>query len=72
LARLRQAGIVLGGVAPTQYRAFSAEETLKGKVITESIAETSARAALSEAVPLSQNAYKMPITKSLVKRAILS
>ncbi len=67
-----QARIVLGGVAPTPYRALSAEESLKGKVITESIAETSARAALSEAVPLSQNAYKMPITESLVKRAILS
>ena len=67
-----QARIVLGGVAPTPYRALSAEESLKGKVITESIAETSARAALSEATPLSQNAYKMPITESLVKRAILS
>lgn len=67
-----QARIALGGVAPTPYRAISAEEALKGKVITESIAETSAMAALSEAVPLSQNAYKMPITKSLVKRAILA
>ncbi len=67
-----QARIVLGGVAPTPYRALEAEETLKGKVITESLAETSAKAAVSEAVPLSQNAYKVRITEALVKRAILS
>ena len=67
-----QARITLGGVAPTPYRALSAEETLKGKVITESLAATAAKTALSEAIPLSQNAYKMPITESLVKRAILA
>jgi xanthine dehydrogenase YagS FAD-binding subunit len=67
-----QSRIVLGGVSPTPYRAISAEETLKGKVITVSIAETSAKAALSEAVPLSQNTYKVPITESLVRRAILA
>lgn len=66
-----QARIVLGGVAPTPYRALKAEETLKGAVITESIAETSAKAAVREAVPLSRNAYKVPITESLVKRAIV-
>jgi len=66
-----QARIALGGVAPTPYRALRAEETLKGEAITESISETSARAAVSEAAPLSQNAYKVPITEALVKRAVL-
>ena len=67
-----QARITLGGVAPTPYRALSAEETLKGKVITERLAATAAKAALSEAIPLSQNAYEVPITETLVKRAILA
>ena len=66
-----QARIALGGVAPAPYRALRAEATLKGKTITESLAETSARAAVSEAVPLSQNAYKLPITETLVRRAIV-
>jgi len=66
-----QARIALGGVAPAPYRALRAEETLEGEAITESISETSARAAVSEAAPLSQNAYKVPITESLVKRAVL-
>jgi xanthine dehydrogenase YagS FAD-binding subunit len=68
---ISQARIVLGGVAPTPYRALKAEETLKGEAITESIAEISAKAAVSVAAPLSQNAYKIPITESLVKRAIV-
>jgi xanthine dehydrogenase YagS FAD-binding subunit len=64
--------IILGGVAPIPYRALRAEEAIKGKGITDSIAETAARAAVSEAKPLSMNAYKVPITESLVKRAIVT
>lgn len=66
-----KARIVLGGVSPTPYRAIAAEETIKGNPITENIAEISAKAAVSEAMPLSMNAYKLPITRALVKRAIL-
>ena len=65
------ARIVLGGVAPTPYRAFGAEDAIRGKVITDSVAEISAKVAVSEAVPLSMNTYKVPITETLVKRAIL-
>jgi len=63
--------IVLGGVATFPYRATRAEEFILGKAITASIAEKSAEALVSEAVPLSMNAYKVPITEALVKRAIL-
>jgi xanthine dehydrogenase YagS FAD-binding subunit len=65
------ARIVLGGVAPMPYRAFAAEEVIRGKVITENLAEISAKAAMNEAAPLSGNAYKVPITKALIKRALL-
>jgi len=65
------AKIVLGGVAPTPYRVTSIEDTIKGETITESLAETLAKAAVAEATPLSMNAYKVPITKALVKRAIV-
>ena len=65
------ARIVLGGVAPMPYRALGAEEAIKGKVITELVAEMSAKAALSEAVPLSMNTYKITITETLIKRALL-
>lgn len=71
LGAVADARIVLGGVASTPYRAFAAEEALKGTGITESAAETSAKAAVSEAVPLSGNAHKISIARALVKRAIV-
>ena len=64
------ARIVLGGIAPMPYRASGAEEVLKGETITESLAEIAARAAVSGANPLKNNAHKVPITETLVKRAI--
>ena len=65
------AKIVLGGISPIPYRAILAEEILKGKPITEDTAEASAKAALLEAKPLKMNAYKVKITKSLVKKLLL-
>ena len=66
------ARIVLGGVAPYPYRATDAEDALKGNAISESVAETAGAAAVKDAFPLSKNAYLVPITKTLVKRAILA
>ncbi|MBI4284441.1 MAG: FAD binding domain-containing protein [Chloroflexi bacterium] len=66
-----EARIVLGGGSPAPYEAFDAEATITGKAITESLAEGAARAAVGHATPLAQNAYKVPITEALVKRAIL-
>lgn len=69
--RVTNARIVLGGVAPIPYRAIAAEEVLKGERITEDAAEMSAKLATCDAAPLNANAYKLPIAKTLVKRAIL-
>ena len=66
-----EARIVLGAVAPVPLRAFAVEELLKGRAINESLATEAAEAALADAEPLSMNAYKIEIAKTLVKRAIL-
>jgi len=66
------ARIVLGAVAPVPYRATAAEDALKDKAITESVAEAAGAAAVKKAMALSQNAYLIPLTKALVKRAILA
>jgi len=65
------ARIVLGGVAPTPYRAIAAEEAVKGNRITESVAEIAAKAAVGQAKPLAMNSYKLPIAEALVKKEIL-
>lgn len=68
---VRDARIILGGVAPTPYRAKEAEEALDGETVTEAVAVAAAAASVAKAVPLSKNAYKLPIAKALVKRAIM-
>ncbi len=68
----RDARIALGAVAPRPVRAIEAEQKLKGKAINAKTAEAAAEAAVLDTIPLSKNAYKVEITKTLVKRAILS
>jgi len=63
--------IVLGAVAPGPVRATKAEDVLKGRPIDEGRATEAAEAALADARPLSKNAYKVEIAKTLVKRALL-
>ena len=63
--------IVLGAVAPMPYRAEAAEETIKGRAITKSLAAKAAEKALESAKPLSMNAYKIEIARTLVKKVIM-
>ncbi len=65
------ARIVLGAVAPGPVRAQTAEKVLIGRPITAEGAEEAAQAALAEAKPLSKNAYKVQIARTLIKRAIM-
>jgi len=67
-----EARIALGGVAPTPLRAEGAEQVIHGKPLNVATAEDAARAAVFGAKALSRNAFKIEITKVLVKRAILS
>jgi NADPH-dependent glutamate synthase beta subunit-like oxidoreductase/CO/xanthine dehydrogenase FAD-binding subunit len=68
----KEARIALGAVAPRLFRATEAEEKIKGKAINARVAEAAAAAAVRDAIPLKQNAYKVEIIKALVKRALLS
>jgi len=68
--RVRQARIVLGGVAPVPWRVPRAEEFLKGKALDAESLAGAARLALEGAEPLSKNAYKVPLTQTLVRRAL--
>lgn len=65
-----EARIVLGGVAPIPWRVPKAEAALKGKTISAETLEAVANIALDGAAPLAGNGYKIPLTKTLVRRAI--
>jgi xanthine dehydrogenase YagS FAD-binding subunit len=65
-----QAGLVLGGVAPIPWRASSAEKFLLGKTLSDDVLAEAAKLALEGAQPLEKNAYKVPLTQTLVRRAL--
>jgi xanthine dehydrogenase YagS FAD-binding subunit len=65
------ARIVLGHVAPVPWQATKAEKLLAGKAVTEALAQEVAEAALAEATPLTQNAYKVQLARVAVRRALL-
>ncbi|MBI3075914.1 MAG: FAD binding domain-containing protein, partial [Deltaproteobacteria bacterium] len=69
---VQEARIVLGGVAPIPYRAAKAEAVLKGQRLEEAVAAAAGEAAVAGAKPLAKNGYKVPLTKTLVKRALLA
>jgi xanthine dehydrogenase YagS FAD-binding subunit len=68
---VRAARIVMGAVAPVPWRSQAAERALAGKAVSETSAAAAAEAALEGATPLAQNAYKIQVAKTAVKRAIL-
>ena len=68
----KDARIVLGAVAPEPLRARAAEEFLKGRLVDEKTAAEAGKLALEGAQPLNQNAYKVEIAKTLVKRTLIN
>jgi xanthine dehydrogenase YagS FAD-binding subunit len=70
-ATCRSARIVLGGVAPIPWRVPAAEQLLVGQGITPELAAQVAETALAGANPLRNNAYKVPLTKTIVRRTVL-
>ncbi len=69
---VKAARVVLGSVAAIPYRVAAAEAALVGKKVTEANALAAATAAFAKAKPLSDNAYKIPLGKTILKRAILA
>jgi xanthine dehydrogenase YagS FAD-binding subunit len=68
---VREARVVLGGVAPIPWRATGAEEFLRGKPLDEANAQKAGDIALEGARPLKDNVYKIGMAKSLVQRGLL-
>ncbi|HEX5604735.1 MAG TPA: xanthine dehydrogenase family protein subunit M [Pyrinomonadaceae bacterium] len=67
---VRDARIVLGGVAPIPWRVPAAEKFVIGKSLTPEVLAETAKIALAEARPLEKNAYKLPLAQTLVRRAL--
>ena len=67
---VKDARIVLGGVAPIPWRVPDAEKFVTGKELNNDVLQEAGKIALAHAEPLSKNAYKVPLTQTLVRRAL--
>jgi xanthine dehydrogenase YagS FAD-binding subunit len=69
---VRDARVVLGGVAPIPWRARKSEEFLRGKKLDEAIATQAGEMAVDGAKPLKDNIYKVKMAQDLVHRGLLA
>ena len=67
VTRLR---IAVNGVAPTPLRLPAVENAVRGRRRDEATAAAAGELAIAGAVPLHHNAYKVPLLRNLVKRAV--
>jgi NADPH-dependent glutamate synthase beta subunit-like oxidoreductase/CO/xanthine dehydrogenase FAD-binding subunit len=69
---VRSARICLNAVYCRPYRVTLAEDVIRDKPINEVTAEAAGTAAVTDAISLPYNSFKIQIAKTLVKRAILA
>ncbi|HJU44415.1 MAG TPA: xanthine dehydrogenase family protein subunit M [Vicinamibacterales bacterium] len=67
---INDARMVVNGVSATPYRLHAVETFIKGKARDKATADQAADIAVQGAATLRHNAYKVPLMKALVKRAI--
>ena len=68
--RIRHVRMALGGVAARPWRAAAAEKRLSGAEASAALFDEAAGAALEGAAPLRHNAYKLPLARALLRRAL--
>jgi xanthine dehydrogenase YagS FAD-binding subunit len=67
---VRDVRIALGGVAHRPWRARAAEDALRGAPATREAFERAADAELEAAEPLSENGFKVPLTRRVVAETL--
>ena len=67
---VKSARVVLGGVAQIPWRSKEAEAALIDKPATDATFREAAKIALAKAVPMTHNAYKIPLAQAVLARAL--
>jgi xanthine dehydrogenase YagS FAD-binding subunit len=70
--KVAQARLALSGVAPLPWRALEAEKALEGSPLGDAAARKAADLVVENSLPLANNRYKIPLTRTMVRRALLS
>ena len=63
--------IAVSAVAPKPMRLKAVEDAVRGKPANAATGEMAGKLAIQGAVPLQFNAYKIPLMRNLVKRAVV-
>lgn len=67
---VRDIRVIIGGISPTPYRAVPVERLLTGRLLTDDLIATAARAWAGEAHPLPGNRWKVAAACAVVRRAL--
>ena len=67
---VRDARVVLGGVAQIPWRAVDAEDALKGRELSPEVIKQAAQVATAAARSMTQNEYKVDLTQGVVRQAL--
>ncbi|MFF4874666.1 FAD binding domain-containing protein [Micromonospora sp. NPDC000668] len=67
---VRDVRLAYGAVAHRPWRAYRAEEELRGQPFSPELAARAADAELAEARPLRHNGFKLPLTRAITIRAL--
>ena len=67
---IQRARIAVSAVAPRPMRLKAVEDAVAGKTADTTTGEMAGKLAVQGAVPLQFNAYKIPLMRNLVKRAV--
>jgi xanthine dehydrogenase YagS FAD-binding subunit len=70
--KVRTARVVLSGVAPAPWRSPEAEQALVGKPLDAATVAAAATAAVKAAIPLRENAYKVPLVRGILEETLLA
>jgi xanthine dehydrogenase YagS FAD-binding subunit len=68
--RISEARVVVGAVAARPMRLRAVEAALAGQPVTEDTATRAGELAIEGAIALRHNAYKLPLMRNLVRRAV--
>lgn len=68
--RIEEARIAVGAVSARPLRLVDVERAVTGQPLNENTAKMAGDMAIEGAVPLRHNAYKIPLMRNLVRRAV--
>jgi len=72
VANDKEAKVVVGGAFIMPYSANEVEDIIRGKKINGDLAEKAGDIAVRNVIPMSMNAWKVQIMRTLVKRTLLA